>query len=253
LEKHPKITALAITLNEAANLPDFLKSLDFVDEIIIVDSFSTDNTVTIAKQFEKVTVFERAFDNFSSQKNYALSKASNDWVVFFDPDETITAEVKNEILDILKNPIADAYFIKRENYFMKKRIKYSGFQSDWVIRLFKKDKGTYNGNLVHETLDISGKTGKFKSRLPHNTYKGFDEYMSKLHRYSKLQAQMLYDKKKRPKLTHFFIRPLYRFWHQYLIRLGILDGKIGFILAYTIAFSVFKRYVNLWLLYRKIN
>ena len=130
MEKHPKITALAITLNEAANLPDFLKSLDFVDEIIIVDSFSTDNTVTIAKQFEKVTVFERAFDNFSSQKNYALSKASNDWVVFFDPDETITAEVKNEILDILKNPIADAYFIKRENYFMKKRIKYSGFQSD---------------------------------------------------------------------------------------------------------------------------
>lgn len=253
MEKHPKITALAITLNEAEVLPDFLKSLDFVDEILIVDSFSTDDTVAIAKQFEKVTVFERAFDNFSSQKNFAISKASNEWVLFFDPDEEITTEVKNEILETLKNPKADAYYIRRQLYFMSKKIKYSGFQTDWVVRLFKKDCGTYNGDLVHEVLEIEGTTAKLKTRVPHHTYKSFDDYTGKLHRYSRLQAQMLYEKKKRPKLSHFFFRPFYRFWHQYLLRLGILDGKEGFILAYINAFSVFKRYVNLWLLYRKIN
>ncbi|MEZ4875637.1 MAG: glycosyltransferase family 2 protein [Flavobacteriaceae bacterium] len=253
LEPLPKITALAITLNEAEVLPDFLRSLDFVDEIIIVDSFSKDQTVAIAKKHEKVTVFERAFDNFSAQKNFAISKASHEWILFFDPDEEITPEVKNEILATLQHPTADAYFIRRQLYFMGKKIKYSGFQTDWVIRLFKKNKGTYNGNLVHETLDINGTTGKLKSRVPHHTYKNFDDYTRKLHRYSKLQAQMLYEKKKRPHLGHFFFRPFYRFWHQYLLRLGILDGKEGFILAYINAFSVFKRYVNLWLLYRKIN
>jgi glycosyltransferase involved in cell wall biosynthesis len=253
LEQQPKITALAITLNEAEVLPDFLKSLDFVDEIIIVDSFSTDETVTIAKQFKKVKVFERAFDNFSAQKNFAISKTSNNWVLFFDPDEEITREVKTEIQNVLKNPTADAYYIRRQLYFMGKKIKYSGFQTDWVIRLFKKDAGRYNGNLVHETLEVTGTTGKLKTRVPHHTYKSFDDYTGKLHKYSLLQAKMLYEKKKKPNVSHFLFRPFYRFWHQYILRLGILDGKEGFILAYINAFSVFKRYVNLWLMYRKIN
>ncbi len=253
MEQQPKITALAITLNEAEVLPDFLKSLDFVDEIIIVDSHSTDDTVAIAKQFKKVKVFERTFDNFSAQKNFAISKASHEWVLFFDPDEEITPKVKAEILETLKNPKADAYYFRRQLYFMGKKIKYSGFQTDWVIRLFKKECGKYDGNLVHETLKVTGTTGKLKTRVPHHTYKSFDDYTGKLHRYSRLQAQMLYEKKKKPNLSHFLFRPLYRFWHQYILRLGILDGKEGFILAYINAFSVFKRYVNLWLMYRKIN
>ncbi len=253
MEKQPKITALAITLNEAEVLSAFLKSLDFVDEIIIVDSFSEDETVAIAGQFEKVTVYQRVFDNFSAQKNFAISKASNDWILFFDPDEEITAEVKAEILATLEAPKVVAYYIRRQLFFMGKKIKYSGFQTDWVIRLFRKDLGQYNGNLVHETLEVQGQTARLKTRVPHHTYKSFDDYTAKLHRYSLLQAQMLYEKKKKPNLFHFLFRPCYRFWHQYLLRLGVLDGKEGFILAYINAFSVFKRYVNLWLLYRKIN
>ncbi|MAO08435.1 MAG: glycosyl transferase family 2 [Alteromonas sp.] len=253
MHKKNKISALAITLNEAEVLEDFLKSLDFVDEIIIVDSFSSDQTKAIATSFEKVKWFERTFDNFSEQKNFAISKASHDWLLFFDPDEEITSEVKEEILETLENPKADAYFIRRQLYFMGKKINYSGFQTDWVIRLFHKKHGRYNGNLVHETLQVQGTTAKLKSRVPHHTYKSFDDYTHKLHKYSALQARMLYEKKKKPSLFHFIFRPFYRFWHQYLIRLGILDGKEGFILAYINAFSVFKRYLNLWLLYRKIN
>jgi glycosyltransferase involved in cell wall biosynthesis len=253
LEKHPTITALAITLNEADVLPAFLKSLDFVDEIIIVDSFSTDDTVAIAKQFEKVKVYQRTFDNFSAQKNFAITKASNEWILFFDPDEEITTAVKSEIMETLKAPKADAYYIRRQLFFMGKKIRYSGFQTDWVIRLFRKGHGKYNGNLVHETLAIEGQTAQLKTRVPHHTYKSFDDYTGKLHRYSLLQAQMLYEQKKKPNLFHFLFRPFYRFWHQYILRLGILDGEEGFILAYINSFSVFKRYVNLWLLYRKIN
>jgi glycosyltransferase involved in cell wall biosynthesis len=253
LENSVKISALAITLNEAEVIEDFIKSLWFADEIIIVDSFSTDQTKALASKHEKVTVLERKFDNFSEQKNYAISQATHDWVVFFDPDEEITKAMADEIKLSLTAPKAIAYFVKRELYFMGKRIKFSGFQTDWVIRIFNKHHCHYNGNLVHETLDAKGATAKLKTRLPHHTYKSFDDYTAKLHRYSALQARMLYDKKKKPNLFHFMFRPFYRFWHQYLLRLGILDGKEGFILAYINAFSVFKRYVNLWLLYRRID
>lgn len=253
MENSVKISAIAITLNEAETIDSFLKSLWFVDEIIIVDSFSTDQTVALASAHEKVRVLQRKFDDFSSQKNFALSKAKNDWVVFFDPDEEVTKPLADEIIETLKNPKSVAYFVKRELHFMGKRIKYSGFQTDWIVRVFNRNHCAYDGNLVHEVLKTEGATGKLKNRLPHHTYKSFDDYTGKLHRYSALQAQMLYDKKKRPKLHHFIIRPSYRFWHQYILRLGILDGKEGFILSYINAFSVFKRYVNLWMLYRKID
>jgi len=247
-----KISALAITLNEEEVIEGFIQSLWFADEIIIVDSYSNDNTVALASKYEKVTVLERTFDNFSNQKNFAIDQAQNDWVVFFDPDEEITQTLSEEIVAKLGQSQAIAYFVKRQLYFMGKRIKYSGFQTDWVVRAFHKKYCKYDGNLVHETLSTNGPTARLKNRLPHHTYKSFDNYTGKLHRYSALQAQMLYEKKRKPNLYHFLFRPFYRFWHQYLLRLGILDGREGFILAYINAFSVFKRYANLWLLYRKI-
>ena len=253
MEHLPKISAVAITLNEESALPAFLKSLDFVDEIILVDSYSTDNTVAVAKENNKVTVFERSFDNFSAQKNFAISKANNNWVVFFDPDEEITSELTSEILNELINPKAIAYQVNRTFYFMGKRIKYSGLQNDYVIRLFHKNHCKYNGNLVHETMEADGEVRKLKTKVPHYTYKSFDDYTGKMHKYSALKAQMLYKKGKKPNAYHFFFRPWYRFVNQYFFKLGILDGTEGFILAYVSAFSVFKRYVNLWLLYRNID
>lgn len=226
----------------------FLQSLDFADEIIIVDSYSTDDTVKLASAFEKVQVFERRFDDFSSQKNFAISKATNDWIVFFDPDEEITPILKKEILEVLENPKANAYAVRRQLYFMGKKIKYSGFQTDWVFRLFHKDFCCYNGSLVHERIETNGQTGRLKSRLPHHTYKSYEDYVGKLDRYSTLQAKTLFEKKKPVTYWHFLFRPAYRFWHQYLLRLGILDGKEGFILAYINAQSVFNRYVKLYLL-----
>lgn len=249
----PKISAVAITLNEEKALPAFLESLWFADEIVILDSHSTDATMQIATQNDKVTFFQRKFDNFSAQKNAAIRKASHDWIVFFDPDEEITKPLAQEILTVLENPKANAYYLSREFYFMGKQIKFSGIGKDQVVRVFHKDYCRYNDNLVHEVLEVKGATTKLKNKLPHHTYTTFDDYTKKQHRYSALQAQMLYKKEVKPNAYHFFIRPWYRFVKQYFFELGFLDGREGFILAYVNAFAVFKRYVNLWLLYRNIK
>lgn len=247
------ISALAITYNEESNIESYIESLSFADEIIIVDSYSTDQTVALAKKHH-VTVVERKFDNFSAQKNYALSLAKNDWIVFFDLDEKISDTLANEIVTKVNssNPLK-AYKVKRNFYFMGKRIKYSGFQTDKVVRLFNKNYCKYNGNSVHETIVTSEKIGFLKNTSNHQTYKSFDNYNLKLSQYSKLQAEQLFKKNIRPNMYHFLFRPWYRFMHQYFLRLGFLDGKEGFILCYVHGFSVFKRYIQLWLMYRKIN
>jgi glycosyltransferase involved in cell wall biosynthesis len=247
------ISALAITHNEEEHIERFIKSLAFADEIIIVDSNSSDDTVDRAKSLG-AKVIQRDFDNFSSQKNFALQQAKHDWIVFFDLDEVISEALAEEIKNKTINSKGIlAFKVKRNFFFMGKPMKHSGFQNDFVFRLFKKSACKFNANMVHEVLEVNGKTGVLKNASNHYTYKSFDAFNSKLTRYSRLQAKALYKKNKRPNLYHFLFRPWWRFFHQYIIKLGILDGKEGFILAYCNAFAVFKRYLYLWTMYRKIE
>ncbi|WP_452224171.1 glycosyltransferase family 2 protein [Lacinutrix chionoecetis] len=247
------ISALAITYNEEQHIESYIESLSFANEIIIVDSFSTDNTVALAKKYD-VKIIQREFKNFSDQKNFAISKAKNEWIVFFDLDEKIPPELAKEIVDSVnsKHPLK-AYKVKRNFNFMGKRIKYSGFQTDVAVRLFDKNYCKYNGKAVHESIETNEKVGTLKHAVDHQTYKSFDNYNAKLSKYSKLQAEELYKKNVRPNLYHFLFRPWYRFMHQYFLRLGFLDGKEGFIISYVHAFSVYKRYIQLWAMYRNIN
>lgn len=247
------ISALAITYNEEQHIERFIKSLSFADEIIIVDSNSTDETVAIAKSLN-AKVITRDFDNFSSQKNYALEQANHDWIVFFDLDETISTELADEIQSKINSSTETVAFkVKRHVHFMGKRIRYSGFQNDEVVRVFEKSACHYNSNFVHETLEVKGKCETLKNHSEHFSYKSFDLYNDKLTLYSRLQAEMLYAKNLRPNAFHFMVRPWFRFFHQYIIKLGFLDGKEGFILAYLSAFAVFKRYLFLWGRYRNIE
>jgi glycosyltransferase involved in cell wall biosynthesis len=249
----PKISALAITFNEEENVKRYVKSLSFADEIIFIDSKSTDKTHEIAKELG-VQIIVREFTNFSDQRNFAISQAKNDWIVFFDLDEIISPNLEQEIINTVLNPNSKiAFFIKRNFFFMGKKIKFGGWQNDKVVRLFNKKFCQYNGNLVHEEIKADGKIGVLKNGLNHFSYKDFDNYNDKLNLYSKLQAENLYNKKVKPNVYHLIFRPIYRFLWQYLFRLGIIDGKEGFILAYIHAFSVFKRYLQLWMLYRKID
>jgi glycosyltransferase involved in cell wall biosynthesis len=247
------ISAIAITYNEEQNIERYIESLSFADEIVIVDANSTDKTAELAIQLG-VKLITNDFVNFSSQKNFAIQQASHDWVVFFDLDEMISPELALEIKNkVGSNNDVKAYKVKRINYFMGKKITYSGFQNDYVVRLFHKKYCTYDNNQVHETLKVKGSIEKLKNNCDHYTYKNFDTYNEKLSRYSKLQAQTLFEKNVRPNLYHFLVRPLYRFMHQYILRLGFADGKEGLILAYLSGFSVFKRYLFLWVIYRNID
>jgi len=251
--KYPKITALAITLNEEENVKRYVDSLSFADEIIFIDSQSDDQTVTIAEQLG-VKVIQRKFDNFSSQRNFAIEQASNDWIVFFDLDEMISKEIATEIISTVSNPQEMvAFFVKRNFFLFNKHLKHGGFQNDKAVRLFHKRYCTYNGNLVHEEIQTEGKIGTLEHSIDHYSYKNFEHYCNKLNFYSKLQATKLYRKKKRPNAYHFIIKPSYRFAWQYFYRLGLLDGKEGFLSARINSFFVFKRYLELWMLHNKLE
>ncbi|WP_366184518.1 glycosyltransferase family 2 protein [Flavobacterium ovatum] len=250
----PKITALAITLNEEAYVKRYVESLAFADEILFIDSFSTDATVSTAKELG-VKVIQREFDDFTNQKNFAIKQAQNDWIIFFDLDEIITTELEEEIIKTVSNPIEHAaYKVKRNFIFQGKDIKYGGWQSDKVIRLFNKKNCSYIGDLVPKSIVVStGSVGQLKKIVNHHSYKSFDNYNQKLNRLSQLEAKSLYTKNQKPNFYHLFIRPLFHFHWQFFYRLGILDGKEGFILAYIHSFAVFKRYLQLWMMYRKLE
>ena len=248
-----KITALAITLNEEQNVKRYVESLSFANEIIFIDSQSTDKTAAIAQEMG-VKVIQRKFHNFSDQRNFAISQAKNDWIIFFDLDEIISVKVKKEIIQKLNNPEDFvAFYIKRNFFLFNKHLKHGGFQNDKAVRLFNKKYCKYNGNLVHEEIQTEGEIGILKNAIDHYSYKNFDHYCNKLNFYSKLQAIKLFDKKKKPNLYHFIIKPGYRFVWQYFYRLWILDGKEGFLYARINSFFVFKKYLELWMLNNNIR
>lgn len=243
-----KITAIIPTLNEEIHIEEAIKSVDFADEIIVIDSYSTDKTVELAKKHE-VRIIQREFDDFSTQKNYAIDQAKNPWIYILDADERVTPDLKKEILEAVKDPKNHVgFYVRRTFYFAEKRINYCGFQTDKVIRLFLKEFCRYNGKLVHETINANGSVGFFKSRINHYSYRSFDHYISKLNHYSWLQAKELNKKGVRVNLFHILIKPFARFFIHYVIRLGFLDGFDGFMISKAQAYAVLSRYLKLRLI-----
>ena len=240
----PKITGLIITLNEEKNIKDVIENISFVDEIIVVDSFSTDRTVEIAESFDKVTVYQNKFENFTDQRNLALDYASHNWILFLDADERLTDKLRDEVLStVIQEKTAEAYFFYRKFMFKGKPLHFSGWQTDKNVRLFKKDSARYSKErLVHEILRVNGRTITMKHKLIHYSYISYNSYKAKMLSYARLKAQELYMKDLKPNPYHFIIKPAYKFLYTYLIRLGILDGRKGIIICYLNALSVYKRY-----------
>ncbi len=247
-----KLSALVITLNEEENIREYLENMSFADEIIVVDSGSTDKTLDIVREFPDVKLIHHDFVNFSSQKNFAINQANYDWVIFFDADERMDDALKEEIRQIINDPKAkDAYLMYRRFYFMGKHIKHSGWRNDRAVRLFRKDKCKYGSQkYVHETIECNGEVERAKNKLDHYSYRSFEEYNRKLDLYSKLKAQELYEKKVYPNPFHFIVKPSFRFLHHFVFGLGFLDGKEGYIISRVYAYYVFKRYVFLWRLWK---
>lgn len=247
-----KITAIIPTFNEEMHIEEAIKSVSFADEIIVIDSYSTDNTGALVKKYN-VTFIQREFDDFSSQKNFAIEKAKYDWICLLDADERIPDILKNEILEtVAKSNEVVAFWIYRSNIFMNRIIKHGGWQNDKVIRLFRKDSCRYNGKLVHEEIKTEGKVGYLKNKIIHDSYKGIDNVISKRNKYAELQAKTLYNKGLKPNAFHFLMKPTFRFVKHYFIQKGFLDGFPGFIISFMYFYTVLMRYVKLWLMNRKM-
>ena len=169
-ESNKRISALVITLNEEIHMSELLNNLDFVNEIIIVDSYSKDKTPEISESFLKVKFVQHPFENYAAQRNFAISLATNPWIIFLDADERLTSKLKQEILETVKNPKAkDAYYFFRKFMFMKKPLFFSGWQTDKNIRLFKTGKAKYKSTkLVHEKLEVNCSVGKLKNKLKYS-------------------------------------------------------------------------------------
>lgn len=237
-----KITAIIPTFNEEVNIEGALDSLIFADEVIVIDSFSKDKTIDFCEQ-RNVRILQRVFDDFSSQKNFAIEQASYDWIFILDADERVSSALSNEIIEAVKEPKGvHAFQIFRTFYYKDQKIKYGGWQTDKVIRLFKKNGCRYDGKLVHEKIITSGKVDFMHNRLDHYSFKNKEQYVKKLSFYASLQAKELIEKGVNVNIFHIIIKPIFRFFVQYVIRFGFLDGDAGFMLAKLHAAGVRLRY-----------
>ena len=246
-----KISVLIITLNEEKNMQELLIDLDFADEIIVVDSFSTDKTKEVSESFSNVKFIENKFENYTAQRNFAIEQATHEWILFLDADERLTPELKNEIVDTIQSDSDyNAYLFYRTFMFKNKVLYFSGWQTDKIFRLFRRDKARYTmKRLVHEKLDVEGKIGVFDNKLIHFSYSDYQSYKGKMVAYGKLKAKEKYMIGFQPNFVYYYGHPIYKFLYQYLIRLGILDGRKGIIICYLNALSICSRYKELKKIY----
>ena len=242
------LSVIIPTYNEEDYIEDALRSVSFADEIILVDSFSTDRTTDIAKPYI-TKLLQREFDNFSSQKNYALEHVSGDWVLFLDADERVTHSLEDEIKKTIAHPKHGGYKINFPHFYMNRFLYH---HSDDVLRLVKRRGAHFTGN-VHEKLHCDGSVGKLKNHMLHYTYKGLEPYIRKKESYAWYQAEQLYEKGKKATWFHLFFKPGYRFFSSYILKGGFKDGIPGLAVAMVNAYGVFQRYMKLRLLYREMR
>jgi len=241
-----KLSVAIITYNEEKNLPKTLEAIkDIADEIIIVDSYSTDNTVEIAKKYN-AKIFIEEWKGYQNQKNSALEKCTKYWILFLDADEIVSEELKNSIKNVLEYSDADGYYINRKTYYLGKFLNHV-WQPDWVLRLVRKDANPrWEGGDVHEYLTVDGKKAKLSGFLYHYTYKDLNDHFQKSLKYAKISAQEMFKKGKKFKLHKLIINPFWAFFRIYFLNLGFLDGIRGLSVAMSYLFSTFLKYLFLW-------
>lgn len=246
--KKASLSVIIITKNEAHDIRDCLASIAWADEIIVLDSGSTDGTVDIAREFTKHVYTSPDWQGFGVQKNRALAYATKDWVLSLDADERVDAALQSEIKQVLQSPQLDIYFMPRLSSFCGRFIHHSGWRPDYVARLFKRGSAQFSNHLVHESLTFTGPAGRLTQSLLHLSYKNLDEVLDKMQRYAMLGAKELQARNKRSSLLGAIGHGIWAFIRTYIIRLGFLDGAQGFMLAIANAETTYYKYLQLHLL-----
>jgi glycosyltransferase involved in cell wall biosynthesis len=244
----PTLSVIVITKNEAHNIADCLCSVAFADQKVVLDSGSTDTTLAIAAEQGAQTAVNVDWQGFGVQKNRALALAHGDWVLSLDADEKLTPALIEEIRVVLVAPQFDVYCMPRQSSFCGQYIHHSGWSPDRVTRLFRRGFAVFSDDLVHERVVSEHKVGNLASAILHESYLNLESVLDKANRYSTAGAQLMLSKGKQGSLSSALFHGLWAFFRTYVLRLGFLDGRLGLVLALSVAESTYYRYLKLWLL-----
>jgi glycosyltransferase involved in cell wall biosynthesis len=243
----PKLSAIITTFNEQRNVADCIESLLWCDEVVVVDSFSTDRTPDIALSFERVSFFQRPYMGSASQKNWAMDQTQHEWILILDADERCTPELQAEITTLLASgPGAEAYTIKRRVYFMDRVIRFSGWQHDRVVRLVKRGAGRYPNKRVHADMQTKGPTPVLNNPLLHFMIESFQQYLPRIVTYGYWGAAQGWKTGRRSGVAEVFGRPVWRFLRMYVLQFGFLDGMAGLVFCMLQAFGTYLKWAVLW-------
>jgi len=239
-----KLSATVITLNEERNIADCLASLDFVDEIVVVDSGSSDRTEELCRQNPRVRFFRQEWPGYGRQKNRAAELATYDWILNLDADERVTPELRHSIEQAEYSAFSAAR-MARENYFGDRWVRHCGWYPDYSVRLYDRTRCSFSEREVHESLEHDGRLITLAGNLKHLTYTGISDYLRRMDRYSTLAAQELYRSSKKCGVLTLVVKPAATFLKMYVIRSGYREGRLGLVLSLLYACYTYCKYAKL--------
>ncbi|MHB8908694.1 MAG: glycosyltransferase family 2 protein [Syntrophales bacterium] len=243
------LSVIVITRNEEASIGACLTSVDWADEIVVIDSGSTDGTVEICRRHGALVHVAADWPGFGPQKNRALALATGEWVLSLDADERVTPELRREIQDAMSDPGGrTAFAVPRRSSYCGRPMRHGGWWPDYVTRLFRRGAGRFSDETVHERLIVDGPVGRLRCPLVHEAFDDLEEVLETVDRYSTAGATAMYERGKRATLAEAILHGLWSFFHTYVVRAGFLDGREGFMLAVSNAEGTYYRYLKLMLL-----
>jgi glycosyltransferase involved in cell wall biosynthesis len=241
------LSAIVPTLNEERNIADCLATLGFADEILVVDSGSTDRTREIAAAVPRVRVVEHEYLGNGPQCNWAMDRASHPWVLIVDADERVPPELAREIEEVLSREGGpEVFYLRRENWFLGSPVRHSGWGSDRLVRFLKRGAARYPERRVHSDIDPAGPAPTLRAALRHETAASFAAYLEKVHRYAEWGAADLHNAGRRAGLLSVALRPAWRFIRTYVVQAGFLDGGAGLTVCGLQAYGTFLKWARLW-------
>ena len=240
-----RVSVVVTTLNEEANLEACLAPLGAFGEIIVVDCFSTDRTLDIARRFPAV-IFSRPYESAARQKNWALGVARHRWVLVLDADEIASPALLHEIEEFDEGSGIDGFWIRRESHYLGRPIRHCGWQRDKVLRFFDREKGEYDEVEVHEEVTVRGKVSMLRGSLAHHPYREIEQHLDKIEQYSTRGAREYVKRGGRFAPARMLLDPPFRMLRMFVLQRGFLDGKRGFLLCLLSSYGVFIKYAKAW-------
>jgi glycosyltransferase involved in cell wall biosynthesis len=243
----PTVSAIVVCYNEEDNIGRCLESLVWCDEIVVVDSFSTDRTVEICGRYTD-RIIQREWAGYRDQKAFAHSQATKDWVLLVDSDELVTPKLRDEIKEALvaHGEGFAGFSLPRVVFYLRRWWWRGGWYPDYDVRLFRRDRATWGGSDPHEKILVDGKVRRLRNPLHHFSYRDIEDHVQRINRFTSISSRELANEQKRWRLGDALLRPAFRFFRSYVLKRGFLEGFAGFYVAVTAAVYVFLKYAKLW-------